>query len=87
MPISNEKLVKSLTDTLAGLATKIEAASTTSAQATSAATEALGQVLGNIAVGGGTPISTPPTGYFKVTNLYVNSEGKLVVAYDDTPTP
>ncbi len=32
--------------------------------------------------------SIPPTGHFKVTNLYVDATtGKLVVDYDNTPTP
>lgn len=32
-------------------------------------------------------ISTPPVGCYKVTNLYVNQNGKLAVVYDDTPQP
>ena len=35
----------------------------------------------------GPTISVPPQGFYKVTNLYVDSNGKLVVDYDDTPTP
>lgn len=32
--------------------------------------------------------SQPPSGKYKVTNLYVDPvTGKLVVEYDDTPTP
>lgn len=27
--------------------------------------------------------STPPVGKFKVTNLYVNEEGKLIVEWDN----
>jgi hypothetical protein len=38
-------------------------------------------ILGQI----GKTISSPPAGYFQVTNLYVNAEGKLVVLYDDNP--
>lgn len=30
-------------------------------------------------------VSTPPSGNFKVTNIYVNTNGKIVVEYDDTP--
>jgi hypothetical protein len=33
------------------------------------------------------PMSLPPRGMKKVTNLYVNEDGKLVVVYDETPTP
>jgi len=34
----------------------------------------------------GVVFSDPPTGKFKVTNLYVEpTTGKLVVKYDDTP--
>ncbi len=30
--------------------------------------------------------STPPSGYYRVTNLYVDpSTGKMIVKYDDTP--
>jgi len=29
--------------------------------------------------------SVPPKGFFKVTNLYVNTDGKLVILYDDNP--
>jgi hypothetical protein len=32
-------------------------------------------------------VSNPPSGGKKVTNLYVNSDGKLVVEYDTTPVP
>ena len=32
-------------------------------------------------------ISKPPPGGKRVTNLYVNEEGKLVVEYDETPVP
>jgi hypothetical protein len=32
-------------------------------------------------------VSTPPSGGRKVTNIYVDSEGKLVVEYDTTPVP
>lgn len=35
----------------------------------------------------GVSISVPPTGCFRVTNLYVNPDGKLEVKYDDTPVP
>lgn len=28
-------------------------------------------------------LSNPPSGCYKITNLYVNGEGKLVVEYDD----
>ena len=28
-------------------------------------------------------VSDPPEGYFRVTNIYVDSKGKLVVEYDD----
>ncbi len=32
--------------------------------------------------------SNPPSGHFKVTNLYVDAAtGKLVVEWDDTPAP
>lgn len=31
----------------------------------------------------GDPLSVPPQGYFQVKNLYVNTEGKLIVLYDD----
>jgi hypothetical protein len=31
-------------------------------------------------------ISNPPSGMHRVTNLYVNPEGKLVVKWDDVPT-
>jgi len=35
-----------------------------------------------------TSISNPPSGMFRVTNLYVDSAtGKLTVEYDDTPVP
>jgi hypothetical protein len=44
----------------------------------------LAALIGGIA--GGVP-SIPPSGFKKVTNLYVNSEGKLIVAYDTTPVP
>lgn len=30
-------------------------------------------------------ISDPPSGNYKVTNLYVNADGKIVVEYDDQP--
>lgn len=30
-----------------------------------------------------TLVSNPPPGFFKVTNLYANAEGKLIVEYDD----
>jgi hypothetical protein len=30
-------------------------------------------------------VSVPPTGCFKVTNYYVNAEGKFVLEYDDIP--
>jgi len=34
----------------------------------------------------GGSLSSPPSGYFKVTNIYVNPDnGKLVITYDDTP--
>lgn len=34
----------------------------------------------------GDPLSVPPAGCCKVTNIYVNPQtGKLVVVYDDTP--
>ena len=29
--------------------------------------------------------SAPPVGKYKVTNLYVDTNGKLTVEYDDTP--
>ncbi len=32
-------------------------------------------------------VSKPPSGGKRVTNLYVNSEGKLIVEYDTTPVP
>lgn len=36
----------------------------------------------------GGALSSPPHGYYKVTNLYVDPDtGKLIVVYDDTPTP
>lgn len=39
----------------------------------------------NITAGGGIP-STPPTGYFKVVNIYVNPlTGKLTIEYDNIP--
>ena len=34
---------------------------------------------------GATLKSSPPEGYFKVKNLYVNSDGKFVAEYDDVP--
>lgn len=34
---------------------------------------------------GGGLISAPPQGSFKVTNIYVNSAGKLVIQYSDVP--
>jgi len=49
------------------------------------------QVIGDI--GGGTPgppgdlTSVPPSGFYKVKNLYVNPDGKLVVVYEDVPVP
>ena len=36
---------------------------------------------------GGCIDSNPPSGGKKVLNLYVNSEGKLVVEYNETPVP
>jgi len=33
----------------------------------------------------GTGISSPPMGCFKVTNIYVNTDGKLVIKWDTTP--
>ena len=34
----------------------------------------------------GDPLSVPPAGFCKVTNMYVNPQtGKLVVVFDDTP--
>lgn len=30
--------------------------------------------------------SSPPEGHLKVNNLYVNSDGKFIVVYDDIPT-
>jgi hypothetical protein len=44
----------------------------------------LAALIGGIA--GGVP-SIPPSGFKRVTNLYVNSAGKLIVAYEDTPVP
>ncbi len=32
-------------------------------------------------------LSNPPSGKCKVTNLYVNEEGKLVIEYENTPKP
>ena len=33
-----------------------------------------------------TPASQPPSGYFRVVNLYVDPvTGRLIVQYDDTP--
>ena len=41
----------------------------------------------NLVAAGGGVISTPPTGSFKVTNLYVDPlTGKLTIEYDNTPT-
>jgi len=34
--------------------------------------------------GGGIP-STPPTGNYKVVNVYVNTSGKIIFQYDDVP--
>lgn len=34
-----------------------------------------------------TGASQPPTGAHRVVNLYVNTAGKLVVEYEDTPEP
>ena len=31
--------------------------------------------------------SIPPSGMFKVVNLYVDTEGKLVVKWENTPEP
>ena len=86
MPITNEKMVKALSEALFHLATKIESSAGVSAQATIDATQALVQGLGSMVIGGGgtaTEISTPPPGGYKVKNIYVNQDGKLVVQYDD----
>jgi hypothetical protein len=41
----------------------------------------------NIAAAGEGIASVPPTGYFKVVNMYVNpGTGKLTIEYDNTPT-
>jgi hypothetical protein len=41
----------------------------------------------NLVSSGGGILSTPPTGSFKVVNIYVNPEtGKLTIEYDNTPT-
>jgi hypothetical protein len=40
----------------------------------------------NISAAGGGILSTPPTGYYKVVNIYVNpATGKLTIEYDNTP--
>lgn len=38
-------------------------------------------------IAGGCIDSIPPSGGKKVLNIYVNSEGKLVVEYNETPVP
>jgi hypothetical protein len=39
-------------------------------------------------VGAGSIVSDPPTGKYRVTKVHVNPDnGRLVVSYDDTPTP
>jgi len=41
----------------------------------------------NITASGEGIASVPPTGYYKVVNIFVNpATGKLTVEYDDTPT-
>lgn len=30
-------------------------------------------------------VSNPPSGGFRIVNMYVNAAGKLVVVYDDKP--
>jgi hypothetical protein len=37
-------------------------------------------------ISGASTVSVPPSGCFKVTNYYVNPQGKLVLEYDDIPT-
>jgi hypothetical protein len=44
------------------------------------------QVLAMIQAGGGGGIvSLPPIGCYKVINIYVDADGKLVVKWSDTP--
>lgn len=45
------------------------------------------QLLGSINTGGeGSLGSSPPAGQYKITNIYVDTNGKFIVEYDDTPT-
>ena len=32
-------------------------------------------------------LSNPPSGNYRITNLYADKAGKLVVEYDNTPAP
>ena len=37
--------------------------------------------------GASATLSNPPSGNYRVTNLYADKTGKLVIEYDNTPTP
>jgi hypothetical protein len=37
--------------------------------------------------GASTTLSNPPSGNYRVTNLYADKTGKLVVEYDNIPIP
>ena len=86
MPVTNEKLVKKITESLDLLSSSISAAAQTAATATTSSTTQLMSALSGLSIGGGEQISAPPRGCFKITNIYINAAGKLEIIYDDTPT-
>ena len=41
----------------------------------------------NLIASSGSLVSRPEPGKFRVVNIFVNEQGRVVVKYDDTPTP
>jgi hypothetical protein len=87
MPATNEKLVKKITEALDGLSASMIDAAAISATATTESTAQLKTALLLLSLGGGTSISAPPSGGFKISNIYISADGKLAIEYDDTPVP
>lgn len=47
--------------------------------------EELSPELADMIIASSGLVSNPPVGCFKVTNIYVDQDGKLVVKWSDTP--